>query len=92
MTLDNIVEEIQNAKDIIVLTHDIPDGDAIGSSLALYIGLKQLGKKVDLIMPEYPETYNFLPCIDEVKKEGSRRSIWFSNSFRLCRHKEIKRF
>lgn len=29
MTLDNIVEEIQNAQNIIILTHDNPDGDAI---------------------------------------------------------------
>ena len=29
MTLDNIAQEIQNARDIIILTHDSPDGDAI---------------------------------------------------------------
>ena len=45
MTLDNIIEEIQKANTIIILTHDIPDGDAIGSSLAMYNGLKQNGKK-----------------------------------------------
>jgi nanoRNase/pAp phosphatase (c-di-AMP/oligoRNAs hydrolase) len=28
MTLDNIIEEIQKAKDIVILTHEIPDGDA----------------------------------------------------------------
>lgn len=29
MTLDNIVEEIQKAKSIVILTHEIPDGDAV---------------------------------------------------------------
>lgn len=29
MTLDNIREEIQKAKNIIILTHESPDGDAI---------------------------------------------------------------
>lgn len=70
MTLDNIVEEIQNAKNIIILTHDMPDGDAIGSSLAMYNGLKQLDKKVSVIIPEYPKVYSFLPGANEILKEG----------------------
>ena len=32
MTLDNIKEAIKKSKSIVILTHDIPDGDAIGSS------------------------------------------------------------
>ena len=35
-TLDNILEEINNAETIVILTHENPDGDAIGSALALY--------------------------------------------------------
>ena len=51
-TLDNIVEEIKKAESIVVLTHETPDGDAIGSSLAMYNALKQIGKKVDIIKME----------------------------------------
>ena len=29
MTLDNIKEEIKNAKTVVILTHEFPDGDAI---------------------------------------------------------------
>lgn len=29
MTLDDIVEEIKRAKSIVILTHEIPDGDAV---------------------------------------------------------------
>ncbi len=29
MTLDNIKEEIQKAQNIVILTHENPDGDAI---------------------------------------------------------------
>ncbi len=29
MTLDNIKEEIQKAENIVILTHENPDGDAI---------------------------------------------------------------
>lgn len=70
MTLDNIIEEINNAESIVILTHENPDGDAIGSSLALYNGLKQIGKDADLIIPEFPQTFEFLKNSEEVKKEG----------------------
>ena len=73
MTLDNILEEIKKAKSIVLLTHENPDGDAVGSSLAMYAALKELGKEnVDLIIPEYPRTYRFLPNVDKVKIEGSK--------------------
>ena len=29
MTLENIIEEINNANSIVILTHENPDGDAI---------------------------------------------------------------
>ncbi len=70
MTLDNIKEEINKAETIVILTHESPDGDAIGSSLAFYIALKQMGKKVDVIIPEYSRTFNFLPGANEIKKES----------------------
>lgn len=70
MTLDSIKEEILNAKDIVILTHEMPDGDAVGSSLAVYNSLKQLGKTVDLVIPEYPKNFEFLPGAKEIKKEG----------------------
>lgn len=71
MTLDNILQEIKKAKSIVLLTHENPDGDAVGSTLAMYEALRQLGKEnVDLIIPEYPLTYRFLPNVDKVKKQG----------------------
>jgi len=69
MTLDNILEEIKKANSIVVLTHENPDGDAVGSALARYNALEQMGKNADVIIPELPRVYNFLPCADEVKKE-----------------------
>ena len=68
MTLDNIKEEIEKAKKIVILTHENPDGDAIGSSLAMYEALKSIGKDVDVIIPEYSKTFAFLPNADEIKE------------------------
>lgn len=70
MTIDNIKEAIEKAKDIVILTHENPDGDAVGSALAMYLTLKKLEKQVDVIIPEYPKTFKFLPGADEIKKEG----------------------
>lgn len=71
MTLDNIIEEISSSKSIVILTHEMPDGDAIGSSLALYNGLKQIGKNADVVIPEFSKTFEFLPNSDKIKKEGN---------------------
>ena len=70
MILDNIIEEIKNADKIAILTHETPDGDAIGSSLAMYLAIKRLGKQADLIVPDFPRTYAFLPSVEDIKKEG----------------------
>lgn len=70
MTLDNILEEIKKAESIVILTHENPDGDAVGSSLALYNALKDMGKKPDVIIPEYSRCFDFLPGCSEIKKES----------------------
>lgn len=70
MTLDIIIDEIKSAESIVIITHENPDGDAIGSALAMYNGLKQIGKDADVIIPEFPTIYEFLPGFSEVKKEG----------------------
>ena len=71
MTLDNILEEINKAENIVILTHENPDGDAIGSGLAMYHALKAYGKKPDIIVPEHSRTFNCLPGIEEVKTESN---------------------
>lgn len=70
MTLDEILKEIKDAEKIVILTHESPDGDAIGSSLAFKLMLEELGKNADVIIPEYPRLFNFLPESEQVKKES----------------------
>lgn len=74
MTLDNIYEEVNKAESILIITHENPDGDAMGSSLALYNALKLYGKKPEIVVPEYSRTYDFLPCSNEIKKECSQET------------------
>ena len=70
MTLDNILEEIKQAKNIVILTHESPDGDAVGSALAVKLALENIGMKADVIMPEYSRMFKFLPGTDDVLAES----------------------
>lgn len=59
--LKQLVKIIRGAKKIMVATHENPDGDGIGSMLALGFGLKQLRKKITFYMKDpVPKIYRFL--------------------------------
>ena len=70
MTLDEILYEVKNAEKIVILTHESPDGDAVSSSLSVMHALKQLDKQADVIIPEYPRDFKFLPEADRIKSES----------------------
>ncbi len=67
MTLDEILNQIKNAESIVVVTHQTPDGDAVGSSLAMKLALESMGKNPDVIIPEVPSVYDFLPGREDIK-------------------------
>lgn len=71
MTLDDILNEIQIAEKIVILTHEAPDGDAIGSSLALHLALNKLNKESDVIIPEYSKLFSFLPGAKDIMEESN---------------------
>lgn len=68
--LDDILEEIKKAEKIVILTHESPDGDAVGSSLAMKFILESMNKKPDVIITEYSRLFNFLPGSNEIKQES----------------------
>lgn len=56
-----IFELINSAKQISIFTHEKPDGDAIGSSLALFLYLKKIKKNVNsFYIDEIPQSSNLL--------------------------------
>ena len=66
--IDRIVEQIACHKNFLITTHVYPDGDAIGSQIALCILLKRMEKKVDLINSfPLPARYKFLPNSELIK-------------------------
>lgn len=63
-----VVELLRQSQNILILTHTDPDGDALGSLLALKIALEKLGKKVDCVLSgRVDSSFDFLPHIDQVK-------------------------
>ena len=62
-------EIINKSNTIYVVGHINPDGDAIGSSFAIYFALKKLGKNVKVLMPKYSDNFSFLPGIKEAVNE-----------------------
>ena len=56
---------LENNNSILITTHKSPDGDAIGSSVAWYEFVKNLGKKVLIIIPDEPSA-SLLPFLSDV--------------------------
>ncbi|MEW5818795.1 MAG: DHH family phosphoesterase [Cyanobacteriota bacterium] len=71
--VNSITKEINKANSILLISHKYPDGDAIGSCLALKAALKHLGKEVDSsIDDEIDGLYRHkLPGIDDGLKKPS---------------------
>ena len=68
--LKKINDLITAHNSFLITTHESPDGDAIGSSLALANYLRELGKDVTVhICDPVPEIYSFLPLADSVTRE-----------------------
>ncbi len=63
---------IKESNTIYIVTHVNPDGDAIGSSMAMYLTLKNMGKDVQIIIPRYADRFNFLEEIKEARDYGDK--------------------
>jgi phosphoesterase RecJ-like protein len=65
--IQQIIEVIRNNSSFLLTTHEGPDGDAIGSSLALASFLRSIGKDVTVHYQDpVPDLYAFLPSADTV--------------------------
>jgi bifunctional oligoribonuclease and PAP phosphatase NrnA len=64
-------QKMLEANHILIVSHVHPDGDTLGSALALYDVLKRAGKKVSHYnhTKELPYVYDFLPGFSKIKYE-----------------------
>lgn len=60
--LDRVVSAIRSHNSFVVLEHERPDGDVVGSGLAVVQALLALGKQAILVSSDpHPAVYDFLP-------------------------------
>ena len=65
--IERVKSLLEESEKCVILTHSRPDGDAMGSSLALAAFLKARGKDVTVVVPnEFPAFLAWLPGADDV--------------------------
>ena len=84
-----LLKALSNRPKLMITTHRSPDGDAMGSSLALYQVLKSLGYDVSVVVPNsYPKFLNWLPFNDDVLEyegnEAKAKELIKSASIIFC--------
>ncbi|GAW94301.1 DHH family phosphoesterase [Calderihabitans maritimus] len=71
-----VVDQLRQANEVLIVSHLIPDGDCLGSMLALAEGLQQLGKKAITVNgDEVPKMYRYLPGSEGILLPGSVKKI-----------------
>lgn len=77
--MENKFEQIRvhlgKSKHIVITSHQSPDGDAVGSSLALYNYFKKSGKKATVVLPDkYPPFLKWMNGIEEIETFEEEKS------------------
>src|SRR5438132_4075036 len=70
--LDAVVDALRDHDRFLVVTHENPDGDALGSLLAMTLALRRLGKDVEMYLGgsgSLPREYAFMQL------DGLRRDL-----------------
>ena len=71
--MNNIISEIKKSNNIVLLCHNNPDGDAIGSTLSMYHVLKKIGKEVDVVIEGTPTKFNFIEGYQNIKTTSDKK-------------------
>ena len=65
--MEQIIRQINHAQHILLTTHMDPDGDAVGSLLALGLALEKISIKITAYNPSpIPAVYRFLPSVERI--------------------------
>ena len=68
-----------DCRNVVIVCHTSPDGDAIGSSLGLYEYLKRKGKNVTVIVPNYfPDFLHWMKDADKIIMFERNKSLSYS--------------
>ena len=66
--VERILAAIRNGERFLICSHSRPDGDAVGSMLAMGLLLRQMGKRAELVSADrVPLIYRGLPGADQIQ-------------------------
>lgn len=75
LKINELKEKLQSAKSAVILSHKSPDGDSIGSSLAVYNYLKKLEIPSQVITPDQsPDFLSWMKGYDEMMSHDQNSS------------------
>lgn len=85
--MDRIIQQLNKSQHVLLTTHVNPDGDAIGSLIALGLALDALEKKVFLYNESpIPAVYRFLPGVERIQHHLSVSSRYDTAVVLDCGH------
>jgi phosphoesterase RecJ-like protein len=68
--MDQIIQHIKDSQHILIASHAEPDGDSLGSLVALGLALTKLDKKITMHNPSpIPAVYRFLPGVGQIVRQ-----------------------
>ena len=67
----DVLDVVKDANSIGIAGHIRPDGDCVGSTMAMYMYLTKSfpKKRIDLFLEPIPETYSVIKRLDEVRTD-----------------------
>ncbi|MCC6128571.1 MAG: DHH family phosphoesterase [Acidobacteria bacterium] len=75
-----VAEVLRKGSRFLLTGHRNPDGDSLGSALALALALRAEGKTARVIVRDrWPSAYDFLPGLDSVEVSDSLPEGWFES-------------
>lgn len=93
--MKNVLKKIKQAKNIALFSHENPDPDTIGSTIALKRALEKTGKKVSIFCDsETNNNYGFLPDYAEYNKSEDEEfdlliAVDVASSYMLAKYEEL---
>jgi len=68
-TYNNVTNALDNAKNILIISHVNPDGDTLGASVAMFLALSKKYPQKEIVVTSLnfvPELYEFIPSVDKI--------------------------
>jgi phosphoesterase RecJ-like protein len=76
-TIEAILSVLRQGERFLVCSHSWPDGDAVGSMIAIGMLIKQMGKQVDLVTADrIPANCRALPGVDAIRSEARVHGLY----------------